>query len=113
MNIEKIAKLCHEINRVYCKSQGDNSQLGWDDSPEWQRESARNGVMFHVENPNAGPAGSHENWLKEKVSQGWVYGEVKNPEAKVHPCCVPYDELPEFQRFKDEFFVTIVKTLVG
>jgi len=27
-----IAKVCHEANRAYCESIGDNSQLSWEDA---------------------------------------------------------------------------------
>lgn len=107
--IEKAAKTCHEVNRIYCASLGDFSQPSWEDAPEWQRQSARNGVLFHLTNPNAGPAASHENWLKEKTEQGWVYGPVKDPEAKTHPCCVSYDQLPMEQQVKDKLFIAVVK----
>lgn len=107
--VEHIAHLCHETNRTYCRSLGDDSQPAWEDAPEWQRQSARNGVAFHLANPGAGPAASHESWLKEKTEQGWVYGEVKDPDARTHPCCVPYDALPLAQRLKDEFFVNVVR----
>jgi hypothetical protein len=30
---------------------------------------------------------------EEKVKDGWVYGEVKDVEAKTHPCIVPFDAL--------------------
>lgn len=107
--IEKAAELAHEVNRIYCRSLGDESQPAWADAPEWQRQSARNGVIFHLTNPKAGPAGSHENWLKEKVADGWVHGAIKDPVAKTHPCCVPYEDLPVAQRLKDDFFVAVVK----
>jgi hypothetical protein len=107
--IEQTARLCHEVNRIYCRSLGDDSQTSWEDAPEWQRQSVRNGVLFHLTTPNAGPAASHANWLAEKVADGWVYGPVKDIEAKQHPCCVPYDDLPLAQRIKDELFVAVVK----
>ena len=103
--------MCHEANRGYCKAIGDNSQLPWDEAPQWAKTSAINGVRFHLDNPNAGPSGSHENWLKEKEKEGWKYGEVKDPEKKEHPCFVPYDQLPKEQQAKDYIFTAIVKTL--
>lgn len=111
MIVEQIARLCHEANRIYCLSHGDDSQLPWEDAPEWQRESARNGVRFHATSPHSTPADSHANWLKEKLEQGWVYGPVKLPELKQHPCYVPYEELPVQQRYKDYLFTLLVKTL--
>ena len=111
LSIEEIAKVCHEANRGYCKALGDDSQLPWDEAPQWAKTSAINGVRFHLDNPNAGPSGSHENWLKEKEKEGWKYGEVKDPEKKEHPCYVPYDQLPKEQQAKDYIFTSIVKTL--
>ena len=111
LSIEEIAKVCHEANRGYCKALGDDSQLPWDEAPQWAKTSAINGVRFHLDNPNAGPSGSHENWLKEKEKEGWKYGAVKDPEKKEHPCFVPYDQLPKEQQAKDYIFTSIVKTL--
>lgn len=109
--INSIAQICHEANRAYCATIGDDSQPAWDKAPEWQQQSACSGVAFHLNNPEAGPSGSHANWLKDKEADGWVYGETKDPEAKTHPCMVPYEKLPQEQRLKDSIFVAIVHAL--
>lgn len=109
--IEQIARVAHEVNRAYCAALGDTSHFSWDCAPEWQRKSAVNGVDFHIHNPEAGPAHSHESWLKEKEQDGWKYGPVKDPEKKEHPCFVPYDELPPEQKAKDFIFCAVVKEL--
>jgi hypothetical protein len=108
-NIDRAAKLCHEVNRAYCNSIGDNSQPSWEDAPQWQKDSAISGVKFHLENETT-PEQSHENWLKDKEADGWVYGPVKDPEKKEHPCMVPYHKLPVEQRTKDYLFKAIVDT---
>ena len=108
MNIKQIAQLAHETNRAYCRLLRDNSQPCWVDAPDWQKESAISGVKFHLENPNASPSRSHEEWLKTKKAEGWKYGKVKDPEKKEHPCFVPYNELPLEQRIKDTLFTSIV-----
>lgn len=113
MTVTDIARVCHEANRAYCLSLGDGSQPAWDDAPTWQRQSAIAGVEFHLANPNAGPSASHEEWLRVKAADGWVYGPVKDPVAKVHPCFVPYDELPAEQRRKDVLFIAVVRALEG
>ena len=110
-DFEAIAKIAHEINRAYCASIGDDSQPSWENAPEWQRVSAINGVRFHSENPNATPEASRNNWLKEKAGAGWKYGEVKDPEAKTHPCFLPYSELPQEQRSKDYLFHQVCHSL--
>lgn len=111
MTPTEIARVAHEVNRAYCQSLGDMSQPTWEDAPEWQRTSAENGVSFHIANPDADPAASHANWLREKIAAGWKYGPNKSPERMEHPCCVPYDELPPEQRAKDYIFRSIVHAL--
>lgn len=113
MNIEEqieiAARAAHEANRVWCIAMGDMSQPGWDDAPEWQKSSARSGVRNIIANPNTTPEQSHENWLRDKETDGWKYGPVKNVETKEHPCFVPYGELPAVQRVKDHIFGTVVR----
>lgn len=106
--VETIASICHAGNAELCRALGDNSQPHWDDAPSWQRESAVKGVDFHLANPDATAAASHESWLAEKASAGWKYGPVKNPDLKEHPCFVPFDQLPTEQQAKDKLFKAIV-----
>jgi len=113
MDCAKVAKICHEANRAYCETIGDNSQPKWEDAPAWQRDSAFNGVMFHASALTRGeqpsPSASHEAWLAQKRAEGWNYGPVKDIEKKEHPCFMPYDGLPIEQRVKDFVFAAIVK----
>lgn len=110
MTIEEIAELCHEANRSYCRLIGDNSQTSWIEAPQWQKDSAVNGVRFHVDNPGSPPSRSHEEWLKEKKENGWKHGPVKDVEKKEPPCCVPYADLPVKEKLKDTLFTAIVST---
>ena len=107
----QIAAICHEANRALCAQLGDNSQVAWDDSPQWQRKSAVNGVLFNLAQPNAPASASHDNWLEEKRRAGWSYGPVKDAETKRHPCFVPYENLPREQQAKDHLFKGVVAAL--
>ena len=109
--LEEIAKTCHEVNRAYCESIGDNSQPKWEDAPDWQKQSAINGVKFHLKDPTNTPEDSHINWMKEKEDDGWVFGEVKDVEKKIHPCMVSYDQLPKEQQTKDSLFIAVVRSM--
>lgn len=106
--IRRAARTAHEVNRLYCLSQGDDSQPRWEDAPEWQKRSAIQGVRFHMKNPEAGAAASHNNWLQQKLKEGWKYGPIKDPEKKEHPCMVPFEELPAAQQLKDSLFAAVV-----
>ncbi|MCM1060690.1 MAG: RyR domain-containing protein [Eubacterium sp.] len=43
----------------------------------------------------------HNIWAKGRISEGWVYGEVRDDTRKTTPCLVPYDELPESEKDYD------------
>ena len=111
MTHEHIAEICHEANRVLCEQNGDNSQTRWEEAEDWQQESAVKGVAFALEHPDAPASAQHDAWLEDKRTAGWVYGEVKDADAKTHPCIVPYDDLPPEQRAKDHVFKAVVNGL--
>lgn len=110
--VDKIARMTHEANRLYCALTGDMSQASWDEAPAWQKESARNGVKNLIANPDMKPKHSHAAWMRDKELDGWKYGAVKDPEKKEHPCMVPYGALPREQRIKDALFTGLVKALI-
>lgn len=109
--IEACAHAAHEANRAYCVALGDTSQPPWETAPEWQKSSARNGVVGAL--AGATPEQSHESWLGEKRATGWRYGAVKDPETKQHPCFVPYAELPAAQKAKDAIYLAVVRAVSG
>jgi hypothetical protein len=108
-----IAMVCHEANAAYCLGHGDCSHIRFLHSPEWQQRSIVNGVLFHQANPNASPAASHEKWWADKKADKWVYGPEKDSVKKLHPCCVPWAELPAMQKRKDVLFKAICGALLG
>jgi len=111
MNDEQIARVCHEANRAVQIETGDPAvSPHWEDAPEWQRDSAIAGVA--AARAGARPAALHESWMEQKRADGWVYGEVKDADAKTHPCMVPYPSLPEDQKAKDRLFSAIVQALI-
>jgi len=110
VTVDFIARVCHEVNKAYCESLGDLSQPSWGDAPDWQKDSARLGVRLHF-SADYGPEISHASWMKQKIDEGWVYGEVKDPGQKTHPCIVPFNDLPKEQQAKDFIFRQIVHSL--
>jgi class 3 adenylate cyclase/tetratricopeptide (TPR) repeat protein len=44
---------------------------------------------------------THDNWLKQRLADGWRHGKSRNDLLKEHPCIVPYDELPETEKEYD------------
>lgn len=43
----------------------------------------------------------HNRWAAKRSAEGWVYGPERNDKKKEHPCLVPYDDLPEFEKEYD------------
>jgi hypothetical protein len=113
MNTTEIARICHEVNRAYCQALGDNSQVPWEQAPQWQRDSALIGVELHIGNPQLGPQASHESWMAHKLEAGWQYGTVKDEQLKRHPCLVPFDQLPQSQQAKDFIFRAVVHAVAA
>lgn len=51
----------------------------------------------------------HERWMKDKLADGWRYGK-RDPELKLHPDMVPYEELDESTK---EFVRVSVRNVPG
>lgn len=107
---DQVARVAHEVNRAYCEALGDFSQPAWEDTPSWQIDSAMAGVNLHWDK-DVGPEASHEAWMAHKLAEGWKYGPNKDPENKLHPCLVPFDQLPKEQQVKDFLFRAVVHAL--
>lgn len=43
----------------------------------------------------------HEVWAKNRMEQGWAYGEERSDQLKQHPCLIPYEDLPEVEKDYD------------
>jgi ryanodine receptor 2 len=46
-------------------------------------------------------ANVHDIWSAGRIAEGWQYGETRDDVRKLHPCLVPYDELPENEKEYD------------
>ena len=110
LKVADVAKTCHEVNKVYCESIGDFTQVHWSKAPQWQKNSAIDGVRYLINNIDATPEDIHENWMKAKKADGWIFGIVKDGDAKTHPCLMPYNFLSAEQRIKDTLFISIVRS---
>jgi hypothetical protein len=111
--IELIARACHEVNRGLCLAHNDASHLPWEDVPDEQKQSTYEGVIKssnHVATTNRvmPPEETHNSWMSKKLRDGWRYGPVKDVSQKIHPCLLPWEELPRQDRLKDVLFGGIV-----
>jgi RyR domain len=110
--VEVMARVCHEANRAYALAIGERASTlhpHYDEASEEIRASARAGVHKALE--GATPEQLHESWMRSKTAAGWIYGPVRDNALRVHPCLVPYHELPTEQQRKDALFYAIVGAL--
>ena len=54
----------------------------------------------------------HDVWAAGRISEGWIYGEVKNADKKTTPLLVPYGELPESEKEYDRNTATETLKLI-
>lgn len=108
---EDVAEITHEIIQSYKQGLGDEEPLSWLQSEPHQRENSLQGVIYHLTNPDAGPEESHQRMVTNLQMDGWQYGPEKDEVNKLHPCLVPYHELPEDSRRLDHIFLGAVNAL--
>lgn len=105
---EQVAQVCHNVNTQYCLMIGDQVPPRWHELTEEEQASMIAGVAAKMQKPEITPEQQHNLWMESKIADGWSYGEVKDRDRKLHPCLVPYSELPEKQRMKDILFGSTV-----
>ncbi len=91
MNFEEVvefaAQAAHEVNRVYCLSLGDDSQPHWEQAPDWQKDSAREGVRYAL--IDRMPARSHERWCQKNQVKAGATGRSKTWKKRLTPAWCP------------------------
>ena len=111
MDIETIARTCHEANRAYCRALGDTSHIPWDALSDDARRAVYVGVEKALANPGLSGEQAHQFWLEHKARAGWKYGATRDESEKLHPCMLPYHMLPVSERRKDVLFLSVVNAL--
>ena len=52
---------------------------------------------------------THDNWSLGRMKDGWTYGEQRDDVRKLHPCLLPYVDLPDSEKAYDR--ITAMETL--
>lgn len=51
----------------------------------------------------------HDNWSAQRMKEGWRFGLLRDDINKLHPCLVPYKDLPENEKTYDR--ITAIETI--
>jgi serine phosphatase RsbU (regulator of sigma subunit) len=54
----------------------------------------------------------HVRWCWDKILKGWLYGNVKDSNKKIHSSIIPYEELSESEKEKDRELVRLIPALL-
>ena len=82
-------------------------------APWFEREQAfRDQFLDAIERQcgdqrNSSPEELHDRWMQAYFRMGWVYGDTYDQDAKIHPDLVPYEQLGQLERDKDEVFIAL------
>lgn len=93
-----MAKVAHEAVRAYSEGLGDFSQVPWEVTPEWQRESVLKQVELCVADMKIGDV--QTTWASWMIGRGWHYGPRVDPNLKMHRALVPWADMTESDRVK-------------
>ena len=113
-SVDAIAAVCYEANRAW-----QRELLGSCAYPEWssastdQRREFVEAVRFHLRNPNASAAATHEEWMRGRYAEGWTWGPTDDPDRKSHPRLKSFRELPPEQRLAVYLLLGVIRGLTA
>lgn len=113
----QVAAISYECLKAYVKRIEGVNWPDWNNASIESRHSTADGVLYIKrlldKAEMVSPADVHANWMIKKEDAGWKYGEVKDLEAKTHPCMVPFRMLPEEEKGKDYLMLGVVTYLLA
>jgi hypothetical protein len=78
-----------------------------------ERESDFRAQFLDVIHRQCGPdrcdsaAQLHADWVEAYHKNGWTWGPIRDREKRTHPDMVPYEELGQLERDKDDVFIAL------
>lgn len=110
--LDAIARTVHEALRGWAAAHGQHDIPAWDKAEPWMHAATRDSVRHALEHDAPNGRTQHTQWMDQKRRDGWRYGPVKDADAKTHPLMIPYDDLPDWERRKDQLINALVSALV-
>src|SRR6266704_3741830 len=108
LTVRQLGRLNHALRREVALIFGDGTiPPSWDDAPEWMHIESERSARKLLENPGMLAEEEHDRRVRQKITEGWKWGEVRDDEAKTHPSLVPFEKLPPGEQLKDLLRVSL------
>lgn len=106
--IDNICRECHTANNSLRLTNNESELPDWEYLSQDLKDNTKNTVLQILDNPSYTAENAHDEWMKHKMTQGWVYGENKDDVKKTHPLLIPFSEMSDIDKLKDQLFIDIV-----
>lgn len=107
----QVAMICHAAHNEYAKQIGQPS-ISWEDKGEEHQQTVIDSVNKIMSGEIKSPEQAHNNFVKRKEADGWVYGLEFSTEKKINPRLIPFNRLSRIHQNKEELFFNIVKVFM-
>lgn len=107
--VQSLTFTCDVVFHEWCKKYNENLDplQSTDEFKSLLYGVYRHAINFFLTGEHSAED-AHENWLIEKMADGWIYGHAKEPEKKQHPCICSFATLPKAQQMKYKICKTVV-----
>lgn len=83
----------------------------WGETEQPWREKVLAAVDMHISHPDKTPEQAHDEWVAQRVADGWTYADARDDAKKEHPMIRPWVELPFERRVQDTVLHALVAEL--
>lgn len=105
----KIAQECHRLNNELMLTNGEiQNAADWSELDSHTKFMNLKSVKKILDNPDITAKDIHDEWMKNKMLDGWTYGEVKDANLKTHPLIIDFELLNDVDKMKDQIFIDVV-----
>jgi hypothetical protein len=109
---DQIAKAVHTVNGLLQEFHGEaHRQPDWEHAPDSMR--CRVHSLIRLYRAGGTPREAHTRWVESMAADGWRHGLSYDEGEHLHPNMVPYGELPQLQRAKDQVSHGLVVLLIA